>query len=455
MLYPDAMTPKVSCLMISNVKTGVLLIIVILALLQLGTQFLEFVPVNFATFASKTTTGVNTTNASAIWNMKPPAEPANSDWDHCHTQEMIDNQFCMPWPVEMDSWWTHHPEWEVSFENDICFCFRKMASNSSRFKFLREIYYLQFSESTNCSNVYSKKMFNSGWGVDTEMLADRQLYGYQNKRPFQLITKGETWKYAISTGREKAFCNSPTMFCYFLPLGRCTAGEHYHNPKGAMARDSERRTPTQLQHMSWLRIHTARPQQWFRKRLYEYMKVNSPPNMQTPCVAIHVRRNDVVKDGIQSRKYFAISEYLERIPSLMRNKSANILLFTDDANAIDEAHEFHPDYNWMYVNRTRYRGAQAGFGKHLPTNNPVTEVLAIHSIFRLAKQCHTFVHSQSSFSLAIYDYMKAATGSNITRIQIDISDPKRRSPKHNESEKVLAIKLEQLRRKKFGNGSIT
>jgi len=407
------MTPKVSCLMISNVKTGVLLIIVILALLQLGTQFLEFVPsVNFATFATfagKTTTGVNTTNASAIWNMKPPAEPANSDWDHCHTQEMIDNQFCMPWPVEMDSWWTHHPEWEVSFENDICFCFRKMPSNSSRLKFLRKIYYLQFSESTNCSNARSRDMVQQGFGADTRELARCLLSGYQNNAPFQLVG---TWKYAVNPDNKEEVCSTASVFCYFLPLGRCTdviPGNNFTSPLKAGRTISIE--------MSWLRIHAIRPQQWLRKRIYEYMKERVPwEKIDTPCVAMHVRRSDLA-NAYRPRKTFPISEYIESVPDLKSKKILNVMLFTDDADAIDEALKYHPEYNWMFLNRTRYRGSSAPWGVHMPTNDPVLEVVAIYATFQLARYCDTLVHNSGTFSLAIYDSM-LSTGRNIKKILI-------------------------------------
>ena len=443
--FPAMVTTKASPL--HKGINGIQLLIV-LSLLQLGSQLLVHSP-QFLTIAGSTST-----NSALLHEATPPNDsPAKRDLDVCRNLGMTADQLCAPWEVDMDSWWTHHPEWDVSFENDACFCFTKMANNTPKYNFLREVYNLQFSETTDCSKVYSKTMFNSGWGVDTEMLADRLLFAYQQKRPFQLIAN-EPWKYAISPTDEKEVkvCPSANMFCYFLPLGRCAAGRNYVNPKGRFARDSQRTTPTQRLHLSWLRIHATRPQQWFRKRLYDYMKKNAPRKVQTPCVAMHVRRSDVSKFKIQARKYFAISEYIQKVPSLQSKNVTNILLFTDDANAIDEALEFHPEYNWMYVNRTRYRGTEGPLGMHLPTKDPLTEVLAIHAVLRLAKHCGTLVHSFSSFSKAIYDHM-AWKQRNITKIQI-ISTSKRYNKANIDSPMLLQSKLDELRKNKNQKTSI-
>ena len=70
--------------------------------------------------------------------------------------------FCLEWEVNSDEWWTHHPEWFVSHENDTHYCFTRYDENKS--KFLRELYDIQFHG--NCSNVTTKVMWSSGWGAD-------------------------------------------------------------------------------------------------------------------------------------------------------------------------------------------------------------------------------------------------------------------------------------------------
>lgn len=74
---------------------------------------------------------------------------------------------------------------------------------------------------------------------------------------------------------------------------------------------------------------------------------------------IHVRRGDVVLHGKFSRAYHKISEYLQTARHLM---SPNILLLTDDANAVTEAlaHRKLPraDFplTWYYIDRPRHHG---------------------------------------------------------------------------------------------------
>ena len=332
-----------------------------------------------------------------------------STFDRCRNHDM--DELCAPWDVEMDSWWTHHPEWEVVFENDFCFCFKQMANHTPEFKFLREVYNLQFSESTNCSNVRNQPMPQQGYGADTAALASWLRTGYQKGQSFQLVG---TWKYAVSPDKSKQVCPSASAFCYFLPLGRCTDVVTSEN-NSARTLQANKKTPAMA--LSWLRIHATRPQQWLRKRIYDCMKERvSWESIHTPCVAMHVRRSDLA-NAFRPRKIFPISEYIEKVPDLKSKQILNVILVTDDADAIDEALKFHPEYNWIFLNRTRYRGSSAAWGVHMPTNDPVLEDVAIYATFQLARHCDTLVHSDSTFSLAIYDNM-LSTRRNIARIQI-------------------------------------
>jgi hypothetical protein len=66
----------------------------------------------------------------------------------------------------------------------------------------------------------------------------------------------------------------------------------------------------------------------------------------------------------------------------------NILLLTDDQNAIDEAHREYWMYNWMYFNRTRFRGTEGGWENHFPSGDPKTaEVVTLLSIYRAVRYC--------------------------------------------------------------------
>jgi len=55
--------------------------------------------------------------------------------------------------------------------------------------------------------------------------------------------------------------------------------------------------------------------------------------MHGRCSIIHVRRADVIIEN-QGRKFYNVSEYIAKLPKDRREPGANILLLTDDANAI-------------------------------------------------------------------------------------------------------------------------
>lgn len=65
------------------------------------------------------------------------------------------DKFCVPWTLNMDSWWTHHPEWNVVSESNETLCFAKEVS--SRTRLLKQMYENQF-RTGNCSHVHTKHM---------------------------------------------------------------------------------------------------------------------------------------------------------------------------------------------------------------------------------------------------------------------------------------------------------
>jgi hypothetical protein len=69
------------------------------------------------------------------------------------------SRICVPWTLNMDSWWTHNPDWgmDESSETDDTLCFTRQ-DNTARTYFLQKLYNLQFLEG-NCSNVHTKHMY--------------------------------------------------------------------------------------------------------------------------------------------------------------------------------------------------------------------------------------------------------------------------------------------------------
>lgn len=101
-----------------------------------------------------------------------------------------------------------------------------------------------------------------------------------------------------------------------------------------------------------------------------------------------------------------------------KNVTKNVLLLTDDHNAIGEALYLFPNHSWVYLNRTRYRGAEGGWENHIPSDNPKQEVIALLTEFRLARKCDKLIHSKSNLADYLYSEMKSAH-TTVKKINLD------------------------------------
>jgi len=99
---------------------------------------------------------------------------------------------------------------------------------------------------------------------------------------------------------------------------------------------------------------------------------------------------------VRLQEYFRASNLTE---------GENIFLMTDSATAIEEAEFLHPNYNWLYVQRKRFDTFEGGWESHIPSQDPVAEIVAILSKLTLSEQCYQIVHMSSSFSDEIFSYM--------------------------------------------------
>jgi hypothetical protein len=129
-----------------------------------------------------------------------------------------------------------------------------------------------------------------------------------------------------------------------------------------------------------------------------------------PCTVLHVRRGDVLIRKKKARSYHAIAEYINT-SSVKVPIHPNILLLSDDNNAIGEATALFPEYNWMFMNRPRFRGTEGGFEHHLPSSDPIFEMTVILATFQMVKQCQSYVHAHSGFSGWLSWEMKQANSS--------------------------------------------
>ena len=350
------------------------------------------------------------------------------------------SQICVPWTMNMDSWWTHHPEWFVSSETEDFLCFAR--EDSPKTRFWRQLYDLQFVHG-NCTDVHTKHMWSSGLAADLSNIVDGLLHGLATNRPFQITFAKEDadwWHYAATKLGNKPVCPTKDQFCFFLPLSHCKPGE--------IDVDAYKKPFPPDEKKLWMHEYIMRQQQWLRRRVFEYMRDRAPrfdaAKNETSCAVIHVRRADVVLHLQLSRNYFAVADYLDRLKGAGRTHKT-ILLLTDDQNAIDEALEFHPDYNWKYLNRKRHRGKEGGWENQLPSKDPVEEMVALLATFRLVKQCDAIVHGQSGFSDMLFIEMKYG-GKGVQRLRVEPDLRKVFNTKYSSSFNDLEKRLEERRK---------
>jgi hypothetical protein len=123
-----------------------------------------------------------------------------------------------------------------------------------------------------------------------------------------------------------------------------------------------------------------------------------------------------------------------------------VLLLTDDANAIDEALEFHPNIRWLYFRRKRFRGKEGGWENQVPSMDPKQEMVAILATLKLVPRCTTLIHSRSKFA----DALSRVMGPHVTRLQVDSNELDVFHANNSLSELHLANLLQEKRRSMVG-----
>lgn len=319
------------------------------------------------------------------------------------------DEYCVSWDTNTDKWWTRNPDWGISQENDTHYCFRRLEPEKAAL--MKSIYETQFP--SNCSSTITKTMWNSGWGADLSNVVDGLKFAHQTRqRPFSVYTSPDTgWHYASKKDGSKPVCPERTMQCYFLNMTSCP-------PNNSRRASYDRQS---FLTGNWNGFHQARdylefsirPQTWLRKEVYKFSKPYAQ-RLSTPCTVLHVRRGDVVLLDPRPRRYHAISEYMNE----HNNVSRSVLLLTDDHNAIGEAIHDFPDHDWVYINRTRYKGAEGGWENHIPSDDPKQEVVVLLSLLRLTRKCNKLIQSKSNLADYMYSEMKAAH-TEVAKINLD------------------------------------
>ena len=346
-------------------------------------------------------------------------------------EDAVKERMCFAWSdgKKADEWWTHNPTYYASLENEAGFCFSEF-ENARKRDFMQRLYDNQFHG--DCSNVITKSMASSGWGYDFTSLADALWIGMVENRPVQMILTGLSgakpgvWHYAGMKDGSKPICPSTDMYCYMLSMTNCAAKKDkkdiiglnrelkylsgppiVHQPKASTHSTKANNFLIQQgeahKKKPWIIEYETRVQTWLRKEIYEYY--TNRIQMQTPCTVLHVRRSDIKGHG--QRKYHPIKHYIDKIGD---NLHQNILLLTDDQNAIEEAESQYPDQNWMYFNRTRFRGTEGGWENHFPSGDPKTETVTLLSIFRAVRQCDSISMQKGNFAHFLVMNMDDAQG---------------------------------------------
>lgn len=147
----------------------------------------------------------------------------------------------------------------------------------------------------------------------------------------------------------------------------------------------------------------------------------------------------MVLHGKYSRRYHAIAEYVRAYQREQRKRQSSfwypastlpdlheILLMTDDANAVEEAHALYPQFRWIHVQRHRHRGSEGGWENPVPSGNATYEVVVLQALEQLlrlqGRACDTpvLVHSKSNLADYMYAHLLIANP-NAIRIDLDLS----------------------------------
>jgi hypothetical protein len=368
------------------------------------------------------------------------------EWNRIHQNafRITNTSFCLDWSISSDLWWTHHPEWQVAEETMRYYCYRYNTKNRNRAAFMKRLYDNQFhgdciiidnnnNNNNNNNNQLSIKMWSSGWKADLSQLEVGLHVALHLNMSLQL--NEYPWHYAAPDAvdtksnphtRSEPACHGMNFDCYFLPLSNCPKwdADTYHTPmnwmypkppkpKNKLDKKNTNNTNTRkeiiipkMTHkmLVWERQYLVRPYTWLRRDIHRMVQHFT---IQTPCTAMHVRRGDVILHDNYARKYHAISEYLDIDNDNNNNSNSNsnksfhihdnILLLTDDANAISEAQTLFPDKNWMYIERPRWRADQGGWEHQLPSSKPIFEMTVLQATFQLVKRCDSLIRTQSGF----------------------------------------------------------
>lgn len=346
--------------------------------------------------------------------------------DHFNNDPTQPKLKCALWEEDMDVWWQMHPEWEPHGENETHTCFRPI-QNTAKAQWYREIYQNQYHGKRDCTEIRTRNIVGVGYAAYINWVTFGFWSAMKEGYPFDVThhRDGFRWMYApqeeeeAAPEQEKSWADCPygDHRCFFLPISNCHPPNGHPESRVATTQLKRERdqSPTEQEKFVWMELYLTRPKQIVRKKLMDLMKEEAPVMDDGPCTWIHVRRGDAMTEKF-ARNFYTVSEYLER-----GNVSTtdNVLLFTDDETAIDEATLLHPQYKWNFWKRTRNRGATKK-NAHFPSNDHAKELMIILGEMQLAGKCQKGVHGTSNMvDMFKYQMINNYGLGNIETTQID------------------------------------
>eukprot|EP00804_Cyclotella_cryptica_P014251 CCRYP_005665-RA/>CCRYP_005665-RA protein AED:0.17 eAED:0.17 QI:292/1/1/1/0.83/0.71/7/853/877 len=397
--------------------------------------------------------------------------PSSNAARHFNLLRQVDESkpFCLGWSPgdglnrtlqPFDHWWAHHPTWLISNETDDMFCMEPGDEGSSMMQSFKMFFETQFN--STCDKLHWRMMWSSGWGADLFNVQCGLITSSKNlhiplvmglSSPWMSGPEKERgiWHYAANKDdHSNKTCPQADLTCYFVPYHNCGSLDEIEDRVDSIKFVENEELSEECDISDVLGQHAnayvTRKQLWLRRAVFDFKKeFKSRYNSESDCTVIHVRRSDVILHSKWSRKYYPVTDYVQLIPrSRRRNVNHTILLLTDDANAIIEAHEFHPELRWKYINRTRYKGSSGGWERHTPSRNPASEVITLLATFELVQECSMLIHGSSKFSEMLW-FMMSSAREDAKQRRVDANENDVFSDAHMSSELQLMKKLNELR----------
>ena len=372
---------------------------------------------------------------------------------------------CVLWTTNIDEWWTHHPDWRISYSNQNTThqCFTKY-DKPEQAMLIRQLYKVQWgvsggdnspndktyddatdiyertelpSSSRHCGpNLYQNYQILSGVGATVPITLGGLYEAFRRRRPYQLAKRssrqgssGNHWLYVSEYKEQWSWCPTRDLRCFILPVSNCISinGDrggkndcpecriHFSSNHPQKQQEDLDDTTANLITQYGLRFkHELRHQIQLTSDKFFHKLGDRPKDSLNNCTVMHVRRGDKAISLPGFARYAGLLEYIQRGNISPKDP---ILLLTDDVSTIVEAQRYYSDYNWYYFDiprkdmtkpkPNRDPRSPAGWEGHVVNDrysgvDPGIEFAAIFAeVLVGATYCNKLVHGKTHFTEVI------------------------------------------------------